>query len=70
MLLSNVLNNDYLFKDVVDDVLGALNAGIKGILVKTGKYKTGDETKIKPKPTAVVPNFPEAVETILSQMKK
>ena len=33
--------------DVEADVIGALDAGLQGILVKTGKYKNGDEEKIK-----------------------
>ena len=33
--------------DVEADVIGALDAGLQGILVKTGKYKSGDEEKIK-----------------------
>lgn len=32
--------------DVRDDVNGALNIGFKAILVKTGKYRAGDEEKI------------------------
>lgn len=27
--------------DVTDDVLGAINAGMKAILVRTGKYRKG-----------------------------
>lgn len=27
--------------DVRDDILGAINAGMRGILVKTGKYRRG-----------------------------
>lgn len=48
---------------------GALDAGLKGILVQTGKYKTGDEDKISPAPTAVVPSFVEAVDKILEGLK-
>jgi len=33
--------------DYKDDVLGAENAGITGILVKTGKYRLGDEAHVK-----------------------
>ena len=33
--------------DLRDDVEGALNAGISGFLVRTGKYRPEDETKIK-----------------------
>ncbi|CAH1119723.1 unnamed protein product [Phaedon cochleariae] len=52
--------------DVTDDIQGAMNAGLKGYLVQTGKYKPGDEDKISPLPTAVLPSFAEAVEKILS----
>ncbi|KAJ8957563.1 hypothetical protein NQ318_020603 [Aromia moschata] len=51
--------------DVSDDILGAMNAGLKGYLVQTGKYKMGDEQKITPPPTAVFPSFVEAVDEIL-----
>nr|CAI5835733.1 unnamed protein product [Callosobruchus analis] len=52
--------------DVTDDIQGAMNAGLKGYLVQTGKYKAGDENKINPSPTVVVPSFVEAVDKILS----
>ncbi|HBA33813.1 MAG TPA: TIGR01458 family HAD-type hydrolase, partial [Gammaproteobacteria bacterium] len=32
--------------DVEADILGALNAGLKAALVKTGKYQPGDENKL------------------------
>lgn len=40
---------------------------MKGILVQTGKYKPGDENKISPKPTAIVPSFVEAVDKIIEE---
>lgn len=43
-----------------------MNAGLKGFLVQTGKYQPGDESKIGPPPSAVVPSFVEAVEKIIS----
>ncbi|XP_074661679.1 haloacid dehalogenase-like hydrolase domain-containing protein 2 [Tubulanus polymorphus] len=52
--------------DVRDDVKGAMDAGMMGILVKTGKYRPGDESKIDPAaPTLVCNDFPEAVDRIL-----
>lgn len=61
----------YIFyQDVTDDIKGALDAGLKGILVQTGKYKTGDESKITPAPTFVVPSFVEAVKKVLEGFKK
>lgn len=34
--------------DVESDVNGAIAAGLRGILVKTGKYRPGDESRLKP----------------------
>lgn len=51
--------------DVRDDIHGAMNAGLKGILVKTGKYRTGDESSIEPKPSFVADNFAHAVDYIM-----
>ena len=42
-----------------------MKAGMRGFLVKTGKYRSGDENKITPSPTAVFPSFVEAVDEIL-----
>lgn len=53
--------------DVRDDVLGAMKAGLMGILVKTGKYREGDETTISPQPTAVCSDFAAAVEYLFEQ---
>ncbi|GAB1861682.1 Haloacid dehalogenase-like hydrolase domain-containing protein 2 [Camponotus japonicus] len=54
--------------DVRDDVAGAQAAGIRGILVQTGKYRTGDEKTITPEPTKVCSSFVEAVEGILDEI--
>ena len=43
---------------------GAINVGMKGILVKTGKYRPNDESKISA-PMHVVDDFSQAVELIL-----
>ncbi|XP_062587395.1 haloacid dehalogenase-like hydrolase domain-containing protein 2 [Saccostrea cucullata] len=53
--------------DVRDDINGAQNCGMLGILVQTGKYRPEDEEKINPKPYLTVKDFPEAVDKILSQ---
>ncbi|XP_024870803.1 haloacid dehalogenase-like hydrolase domain-containing protein 2 [Temnothorax curvispinosus] len=53
--------------DVRDDVAGAQAAGIKGILVQTGKYRAGDENTITPGPAKVYASFVEAAESILSE---
>jgi HAD superfamily hydrolase (TIGR01458 family) len=50
--------------DVFGDVEGALNAGIQGCLVRTGKYQTGDECKIMGN-FHTVDSVVEAVELIL-----
>ncbi|CAE7356922.1 Hdhd2 [Symbiodinium natans] len=47
--------------DVIDDVQGAMNAGMKAILVKTGKYRTGDEFRCSTPPLAVVDSLADAV---------
>ncbi|CAH1395523.1 unnamed protein product [Nezara viridula] len=56
--------------DVKDDVHGAQALGIKGYLVKTGKYRDSDENKIDPAPYRTVNNFSEAVDDIVSSLKK
>lgn len=54
--------------DVVQDIQGAADAGIgTRILVQTGKYRQGDETKVPASVvTATVPSIVEAVEYILA----
>lgn len=58
-----------------DDVIGALNAGMNACLVKTGKYRPGDENisfvptgELKPVPVSqralVVDSFAEAVRLL------
>ncbi|MEG6508512.1 TIGR01458 family HAD-type hydrolase [Methyloligella sp. 2.7D] len=52
--------------DAESDVAGALAAGIgAGLLVRTGKYREGDEDAVEPRPTAVVDDLPAAVDWIL-----
>jgi len=50
--------------DVESDVLGAANAGLYGMLVRTGKYCKGDENKLV-EHTLCVNDISEAVEEIL-----
>jgi ribonucleotide monophosphatase NagD (HAD superfamily) len=45
--------------------MGAHNSGMHAILVKTGKYRDGDENKIEKYPLTVVDSFAYAVEYIL-----
>lgn len=53
--------------DARDDVGGALAAGMRGVLVRTGKYRPGDEGGAGAAPTATVPDFPAAVDWVLAQ---
>ncbi|HSS66100.1 MAG TPA: HAD hydrolase-like protein, partial [Gammaproteobacteria bacterium] len=51
--------------DALADVDGALAAGIKGILVRTGKYQPGDEAKITRPGAEVLADINAAVDWIL-----
>lgn len=42
-----------------------MNIGIKGILVKTGKYIQNIETKYNKQPTRIVETFADAVELLI-----
>ncbi len=53
--------------DVEADVGGAMAAGLRGVLVRTGKYRPGDEARIDPPPSAVVADLPQAVEWICAR---
>jgi ribonucleotide monophosphatase NagD (HAD superfamily) len=50
--------------DAEFDVSAAIEAGLKGILVRTGKYKPGAEEGIEPKPDAVCNNLSEGIDLI------
>ncbi len=51
--------------DVRDDVGGAQSAGFRGVLVRTGKYRHGDENTMPGNgPWATVDSFPDAVNVI------
>ncbi|MDL2397977.1 TIGR01458 family HAD-type hydrolase [Rhizobium mayense] len=53
--------------DAETDVAGALRAGLSGaLLVRTGKYRRGDEKRFKPQPTATVNDISAAVEWIIA----
>lgn len=56
--------------DVLDDIEGALKAGFQGILVRTGKYRSGDEERSSIPPTTVCDSFPEAVRYIIERVCK
>jgi HAD superfamily hydrolase (TIGR01458 family) len=52
--------------DVRDDVCGAVNAGLRGILVRTGKYRAGDEKHLSLPQARVVDDLAAAVDQILA----
>ncbi|WP_430694906.1 TIGR01458 family HAD-type hydrolase [Mesorhizobium montanum] len=52
--------------DAESDVAGALRAGLgAALLVRTGKYRPGDETRFDPPPTALVDDLAAATDWIL-----
>lgn len=55
--------------DAESDVGGAMAAGINAILVKTGKYHAGDETRLRSPPMLVADTLADAVSAILRQRR-
>jgi HAD superfamily hydrolase (TIGR01458 family) len=56
--------------DAEMDVSGALSAGLAyGVLVRTGKYLTGAEMSVDPRPTAVVDDLPATVQWIIERQR-
>ncbi|XP_055311141.1 haloacid dehalogenase-like hydrolase domain-containing protein 2 isoform X2 [Sitodiplosis mosellana] len=53
--------------DINDDIFGAQNVGMKGILVKTGKYIDNIEAKYSNKPTKIAESFADAVDWLISE---
>lgn len=51
--------------DAEADIGGALGAGLMGVLVRTGKYRTGDEGGLDPAPTHIADDLTVAVAWIL-----
>lgn len=51
--------------DIVDDVQGGQLAGVAGILVRTGKYRHGDESAAGQPPVLVADHFVAAVQAVL-----
>jgi HAD superfamily hydrolase (TIGR01458 family) len=43
--------------DIVNDIIGAQAAGLTGILVRTGKYRTGDERRDDGRPDHIIDSF-------------
>ncbi|KAK6759018.1 hypothetical protein RB195_016316 [Necator americanus] len=62
----DLANSVMIGDDAKDDVLGAINCGMKGILVRTGKYRKGDELQIPQERRNCVESFAEAVDMIES----
>ncbi len=55
--------------DAEADVGGAVAAGLKGILVRTGKYRPGDERELEIAPDCIADSLDEAVAWILGQCR-
>lgn len=53
--------------DLHDDVGAALAAGIPAILVRTGKYRAGDDADPAIRPDRVVDDFAQAVDVLLAR---
>ncbi|MDX8490943.1 TIGR01458 family HAD-type hydrolase [Mesorhizobium sp. VK22B] len=54
--------------DAESDVAGALSAGVgAALLVRTGKYRPNDETRVDPAPTAVIDDLAAATDWIISR---
>jgi ribonucleotide monophosphatase NagD (HAD superfamily) len=52
--------------DAEADVAGALRARLaKALLVRTGKYRDGDESRFEPRPTATIADLTAAAAWIL-----
>ncbi|MDP9119572.1 MAG: TIGR01458 family HAD-type hydrolase [Actinomycetota bacterium] len=50
--------------DIVNDILGAQAAALTGILVRTGKYRKGDEDRDEGRPDHVVPSFADVPDLL------
>ena len=56
--------------DAEADVAGALRAGLGGaVLVRTGKYRNGDEERFDPPPTVTVESLSAAVDWIVAHRR-
>ncbi len=53
--------------DVAADVIGAVSAGLQGVLVKTGKYRPGDENQLKSTNANVLADVTAAIDWIIAQ---
>jgi len=55
--------------DIISDVGGAQKAGIRGILVRTGKYTSADENHEQVKPDQIVDNLAALADIIIAHNK-
>ncbi len=53
--------------DAEADVSGAISAGLRGVLVRTGKYRAGDESALPFAPDCIADSLNEAVDWILQR---
>lgn len=53
--------------DIENDVLSAMEFGLTGILVRTGKYEAGAELRAVSQPSLVADDLPGAVDWLLSR---
>ena len=53
--------------DIRDDVIGAQEAGLVGALVKTGKYREGDEKKCETKPDFIFDDLMQLARMIVGK---
>ncbi|XP_053407272.1 phospholysine phosphohistidine inorganic pyrophosphate phosphatase-like isoform X2 [Mercenaria mercenaria] len=56
--------------DIVGDIGGAQNSGMRGVQVRTGKYRPEDENHPTVKPDGFVDNLAQAVDLILAGQSK
>lgn len=56
--------------DAEADVDGAITCGLRGILVRTGKYRPGDESKLGSQPSYLAENLAEAAAWILAHRQQ
>jgi HAD superfamily hydrolase (TIGR01458 family) len=54
--------------DAEADVGGALAAGLQAVLVRTGKYRAGDEDRLDPPPTHVADDLAAAADWVLGRV--
>jgi HAD superfamily hydrolase (TIGR01458 family) len=53
--------------DAEADVSGAISAGLRGVLVRTGKYRAGDESALPSAPDCIADSLNNAVDWILQR---